>query len=101
MWVQCMPFLHCPVFRCLYEKLLLKNTKRRKTGGVAIEKWILPPFFHIFNLINVSSIPLRLNYTLKEALINLVEFCELTRHQVLGVFFENGYSLRKKSQQRN
>ncbi len=29
---------------------------------------------------------------IKETLNNLVEFCELTRHQVLGVFFENGYA---------
>jgi len=38
---------------------------------------------------------------LRNLLINLVEFCEFTRHQVLGVFFENGRSLRKKYQQRN
>jgi len=29
---------------------------------------------------------------IKESLNNLVEFCEFTRHQVLGVFFENGYA---------
>jgi len=35
------------------------------------------------------------NSLVKESLIKFIKFCLLTRHQILGVVFENGYSLRK------